>query len=309
MDSSNRKKVVNISMDVEDVYGDVHLLNQHLENLVDFFNNNQIYCDIYLTGIRLAQIEYENPELINKVNSKFINVGYHSNTHSFFLLPMIEEIGYKIEKIEEEFFDVSRMQFYTHKTGGIKLFRKYYDSKMFRCPAFCWTPQYFKYMRKWGMQYTTIDINIKKPIEFMGLTVIPVVEKPLEAIQNIDEIDNILSDYNVVSVYFHPARLLYDQFWDKDSEHKLYDDLIYRTEKVKELIIRLKEKYDIISLNNIDNYITEDDVYLDDAENILSDSMIAKWKWSQLPQNYYNTKHVNELKSEIFSYKPMRIIC
>ena len=159
------------------------------------------------------------------------------------------------------------------------------------------------------MQYTTIDINIKKPIEFMGLTVIPVVEKPLEAIQNIDEIDNILSDYNVVSVYFHPARLLYDQFWDKDSEHKLYDDLIYRTEKVKELIIRLKEKYDIISLNNIDNYITEDDVYLDDAENILSDSMITKWKWSQLPQNYYNTKHVNELKSEIFSYKPMRIIC
>ena len=53
MDTGFRQKIINVSMDIEDIYGDSELLNVLIFDLIDFFNENKLPVDLYISGIRL----------------------------------------------------------------------------------------------------------------------------------------------------------------------------------------------------------------------------------------------------------------
>lgn len=307
MGSSFGQKIINISMDVEDVYGDVRLLNSQLFDLIDFFNETHIPVDIYVSGIRFSTILFENEKNIQKLISEYSNLGYHSNTHSFYPIPTLTEV--QISNNEEHLFSLQKRKFDYSCKGGICDFEKYFSTEMFRCPGLCWTPDYFEYMAHKGFNLTTIDIQYSKPFGYMGLFVLPTNEKPLEAYQLEQDLSQDIEKYEAVSLYFHPARLLYNQFWDKTQERSIYSDSKNRLERLKEMIISLSKKYHIASLKEIKNYYVAVPATLQDKNEIsmfLEKSLVSKWNWSQLPKNFYNPYHIEKCREEFFtivSYK------
>ena len=51
MGSCLRSKIINLSMDIEDIYGDADILNNLLKDFVFFLINQKISCDLYITGV------------------------------------------------------------------------------------------------------------------------------------------------------------------------------------------------------------------------------------------------------------------
>ena len=280
-------------MDIEDVYGDTVKLNALLLDFTEFFKKLAVPCDVYISGIRLDSL---SPDILSYMNcEKYIKLGYHSNTHSFMTIPMMNDMN-SISFAEEHCFDLQKKDFNPHSPGGIIKFRQLSDSPIFRCPNFAWTPSYFKYMKQFGMKYTNIDINYHKPFSFMGITILPVVEKPLETFKEFSEVKEQIERYQAVSIYLHPSRLIYDQFWDKSKQRNVYDNISQRVELVKQLILSVQNEYKTINLHEIDNYYNSDDVLPNnyEAENLILKSMTKKWTWSQLPLNYYSQNHIDD---------------
>lgn len=110
MDTCNRQKIVNISMDIEDIYGDRKILDSILKELILFLQKNDIPCDTYISGIRFSSIR-ENAELMNFLHSGNICCGTHTNTHSFTPVSCMESME-QIRYCEENYFDTEKKYFF-----------------------------------------------------------------------------------------------------------------------------------------------------------------------------------------------------
>ena len=296
MDTRNGQKIVNISMDIEDVYGNHEILNEVLFEFLEFFSESGIPCDVYVSGIRFDSLSLDTLTAFN--SDKYINFGYHSNTHSFVTIPTLNDLN-SISAAEEHYFDL-RNNMFTDKEGGLLTFLRFTKSSLFRCPNFAWTPVYFEYVRQFGMRYTNIDINYHKPFMFMDFVISPVIEKPIEAFNSFSDLNDQIQKYEAVSVYLHPARLIYDQFWDKSIHRNVYDNYIDRIKFVKELFLQINDNYITISLSDLNHYYDQNKLAHDGVDvKLLIESMTKKWKWSQLPSNFYNQNHVDECVSAI----------
>lgn len=307
MDSGNRQKIVNISMDVEDVYGDQELLNNLLADLIDFFCENNIPCDLYITGVKLDLL-VQYPQAFKKLHFPYVKCGFHSNTHSFKPIPCFtdeKEIAFS----EEHYFNIENAKFDNEKTGGIMLFEKHFKNQIFRCPGLCWTPDYFSYISGRGYNYTTIDILYRAPFEFMGITILPTNERPLEAYSSFDELKKNMECYDVVSLYLHPSRLLYDAFWDKQAARSTYENATEKIEILKHILLSLKSDYTLISISEINKYYQTADDIIPFPDELLISSMTSKWTWSQLPKSFYSEYHISKLKYNLCSLKGMRAVC
>lgn len=306
MGTGFRQKIINVSMDIEDIYGDPELLNVLLFDLIDFFNENKLPVDLYISGIRLPAFGCE--EKLKKLVSDYSFAGYHSNTHSFY--PIATLTVEQIPENEEHFFDFENKQFDYACEGGINSFRKYFSTKMFRCPGLCWTPDYFEYMKGKCFELTSIDIHYTKPFGYMGLFILPTNEKPLEAYQSKEELVQDIEKYESVSLYFHPARLVYDQFWDKSQNRNVYPDYKIRVSRLKELIKSLSKDYKIVSIRNMRDYYVDSIPSIEEKNelsSLLEESLVSKWKWSQLPRGYYNPYHIVKCRENSFSIVSYRL--
>lgn len=306
MDSIFGQKIINISMDIEDVYGDRDELNGLIIDLVEFCVRNQIKCDLYISGIRLNTFDKNVLGKLNDNSSEmYIGHGYHSNTHSFITIPEMSEKGLDtISYIEEHKFDVKSKKL-TNNMGGIMEFNKKlsHNSKSFRCPGLCWTKEYFEYMYSKGMRFTTIDINCRKPFKFMGIYIWPTNEKPLEAYQKVEEVEKDVNRYDAVSLYFHPSKLVYSNFWDKYSVREKNKDIKYRINLIKQILLQLKTKYDLVLANELETYYIQSiKCGYEDISAKIMESMVKKWKWSQLPTNFYSEKLIESLKLKFDTY-------
>lgn len=284
MDTSIRPKI-NLSIDVEDVLGDQFLLNSLLYDLIDFCIKHCIPLDIYVSGIKYDLLK-RNPCYQDIFSyEKFINIGYHSNTHSYVTIPELHEENL-IRTFEEHNFDFYRNQI-TDESGGIENFIG--KSDMFRCPGLCWTPLYFNYMSKKQFNYTSIDINYDGILQYNNLTILPVLEKPLESFSDYSELKTALQGKSIVSLYFHPARLLYDNFWDKMKENKrgvirernIYPDSAQRILKLKKVLLNLKNNYELFSIKQIK---VQKKLYPPNTNlvQLFMKSMTSKFLWSQI---------------------------
>lgn len=293
-------------MDIEDVYGNQELLNDLLTDFIEFFCENHIPCDLYISGIKFDLL-VQYPQILEKLCSSYIKCGFHSNTHSFKPISCFadeKEIAFS----EEHYFDIKKAEFDNEKTDGIMLFEKYFKSQMFRCPGLCWTPDYFSYIRDKGYNYTTIDIPYCEPFEFMGITIVPANEKPLEAYNSFEELEKDIEGYDVVSLYMHPSRLLYDAFWDKQSTRNIYENATEKIDTLKSILLSLKSGYKLISVSEINKYYQTTEDVVPFLDELLISSMTSKWTWSQLPKNFYSEYHISKLKDHLCSLKGMRTI-
>ena len=275
---------INISIDVEDVLGNQNLLDSFLYDLIAFCKNNFIPLDIYVSGIKY--------ELLKKAAyykdifsyQEYINVGYHSNTHSYVTIPELHEANL-LKTIEEHAYNFDKKQI-TDKPGGIDNFIG--KSDMFRCPGLCWTPLYFDYMAEKGFKYTSIDINYDGVLQFDDIVIIPVLEKPLEAFYEYFELQSAIQGKSILSLYFHPSRLLYDNFWDKMKENKrgiikernIYPDSEKRIRKLKKILLNLKNDYELFSLNQVK--VQKKHIPTNNLIQLLKESMTSKFSWSQI---------------------------
>lgn len=175
---------------------------------------------------------------------------------------------------------------------------------IFRCPGFCWSPDYFRYMKEKNYRFTTIDINYPKSFQFMGLTVMPVLYKPLEAYENTKELNKDIAEFQAVSVYLHPARLAYDNFWDKKAKRSLQSDIPSRIFHIKEMFLHLKKNCKLIHLYEIKNYYSLSETVSVPVE-IVAKSMTSKWTWSQLPAEFFSLEQILQLHKETDSLKGM----
>ena len=83
-------------MDIEDVYGDTVKLNALLLDFTEFFKKLAVPCDVYISGIRLDSL---SPDILSYMNcEKYIKLGYHSNTHSFMTIPMMNDMNSSLKK-------------------------------------------------------------------------------------------------------------------------------------------------------------------------------------------------------------------
>lgn len=297
-----QKTKINISFDVEDIYGNQALLNDTLYEILSFCNSKKIIVDIYVSAIRYETLK-EHKELMQILKeSNYINVGYHSNSHSFATIPEQNSFD-QLKKTEELCFDFKTEKF-TENDGGILKFQDDLKTKLFRCPGFCWTPDYFSLMKMYNMKYTTIDIDYSLPFKFMDLIIIPTIMKSLEKMKTFQDFDNIV-DGNYKSVYLHPARLIYNHFWDKlknNTYHVLksrdiYPDYKQRIQFVKDLLLYISQNYEIFSLTQLE---FEEKMSMDivSLKKQLSNSMTEKWRWSQITGNIDKDYHVSKLQKE-----------
>lgn len=299
---------INISFDVEDIYGDQFLLNDTLFEILSFCNFNRIVVDVYVSVVRYESLKRHSALMKLCEESNYIHIGYHSNSHSFVTIPEQKSID-DLKKIEEHRFDIIAEKF-TNETGGIVGFQQENKTKLFRCPGFCWTADYFEFMRLWKMRYTTIDIDYQKPFKFMNLVIVPVQMRSLEKIKSMDEFDALIQgEYK--SVYLHPARLVYNHFWDKlksNTYHILESREIYlnyseRVVFIKRLLLYIYQHYEIFSLTQIQFKKIDGITYLKEYNEIASlkekllNSMIDKWNWSQITGNIDRNYHVDKIKS------------
>ena len=290
MGSTQRSKMINLSMDIEDVYGDTNILNALLQDLINFLSFYRIPCDLYITGIRLETLTWLNDFLSSTPDAaKYIHVGYHSNTHSFKIIPVISLQGIEhISFIEERKYDF-HLDIFSDKEGGILKFQKHFkQSKCFRCPAFCWSAEYFSYMRSKDMLFSTMDISYNVPFGYLDMTVLPVCKKPLEAYTDWNSLKEDIEPFETVSLYVHPARLIYDNFWDKCMTRNIYNDCRRRIDHFKQMIMALNNSFQMITIEEINNYYKITDHQLPDAQRLLCDSLISSWHWGRLPVNFYS---------------------
>lgn len=293
---------INISFDVEDIYGDQKLLNNTLFDLLNFCEENKIYVDVYISAIK---IPYLSPDIINLLQkSKYITPGYHSNSHSFITIPEQNSMK-ELKESEEHIFDINNEEL-TEEKGGIYTYLKYFSPTIFRCPGYCWTPDYFEFMQEYGFSSTTIDIDYDDAFSYKGITVIPTLIKALEKITDFEDIDFNLQNYSIKSVYLHPARLIYDHFWDKmknNSYHIVTDRNVYpnmkdRINLIKDLFLYLKNNYSLFSAASakFQNKQQEpDDLNL--LKSKLQESMVSKWGWSQILKPVDKNYHLSKLET------------
>lgn len=298
-----KNQKINISFDIEDIYGDQELLNNTLLDLLSFCDKNKISVDVYISAIK---IPFLSEKIINLLKiSKYLVPGYHSNSHSFLTIPEQNSME-ELEKSEEYTFDIDAEKL-TEEKGGIHSYLRYFSPTIFRCPGYCWTPDYFEFMEKYGFSSTTIDIDYEEIFSYKGITVIPTLIKALEKITIYEDLDLYLQNCSVKSVYLHPARLIYDHFWDKmknNSYHIINDRNIYpnmneRIQLIKELFLHLKNNYTLISAADIK--FQKDQKNSDDLKlltNKFRESMISKWGWSQILQPINKTYHLNKLETD-----------
>ena len=302
MGTCNRQKIVNISMDIEDIYGDRKILDNILKDLILFLQENNIPCDMYISGIRFSSIR-ENAGLVQLLHSSNICCGTHTNTHSFTPVSCMESME-QIRYCEENHFYTEKKVFLPGHRSGMLLAEEEFSPVIFRCPGFCWSPNYFRYMTEKNYQFTTIDIKYPKPFQFMGLTVMPIVYKPLEAYENTGELNRDIAGFQAVSVYLHPARLAYDNFWDKKARRSLQSDIPSRICHIKEMFLHLKKNCKLIHLSEIKGYSSVSRTVSVPAE-IVAESMISKWTWSQLPAGFFSLEQILQVHKETDSLRGM----
>lgn len=304
-----KKAFINISFDVEDIYGNQNLLNKSLYDLLQFCDNNKIHVDVYISAIKYSFIKNDNALVNILKNSNYINVGYHSNTHSFYTISEQDSIE-KLKSIEEYDFDFNSEKL-TTKSGGIKTFLNDFKTSFFRCPGYCWTPDYFDFMKSYGLTTTTIHINSNDIFSYKGIIIIPTLITPLEKIKSIKEINFYLQNVNFLSLYLHPARLIYNHFWDKLKENTyhilkerfIYADYEQKIKFIKALFIHLKENYNLFSASDISlvNYVKQKNNT--EFEMKLKNSMVSKWNWSQILTPVNTSYHLEKFKIDMNSLK------
>lgn len=294
---------INISFDVEDIYGDQDLLNNTLLDLLTFCDENKIYVDVYISAIK---IPFLSEEIINLLKeSKYLVPGYHSNSHSFLTIPEQNSME-ELEKSEEYTFDIN-VEEITEEKGGIHSYLKYFSPTSFRCPGYCWTPDYFEFMGKYGFSSTTIDIDYSDVFSYKNITVIPTLITALEKITSFSDLDLNLQNCSVKSIYLHPARLIYDHFWDKmknNSYHIITDRNVYpnmneRIKLMKDLFLYLKNNYTLFSASDVQFQKNQKEVgALDFLSKKLQESMVSKWGWSQILLPINKPYHLNKLETD-----------
>ena len=289
MGSCLRSKIINLSMDIEDIYGDADILNNLLKDFVFFLINQKISCDLYITGVRLDSLLWINDFLDSSDTERHIHIGYHSNTHTFKTIPELSLQGIKrISLAEESKYDFLSGCFLKEKGGILRFQDIFQQSLCFRCPAFCWTTEYFTYMASKNMLYTTMIISQCRPFNYLSLIVLPVLEKPLEAYSNVDNLMADIEQYEAVSLYFHPARLVYDNFWDKCIRRNIYQDFQKRIDKLKTFVVELNNSFQMISIEETNNYYRTTEKRIYEAEKLLCESLVQSWQWSRLPAGFYS---------------------
>lgn len=294
---------INISFDVEDIFGDKVLLNETLLDILEFCDSQQIPIDIYITAIRFSSIK-ENEKLLNLLHgSNYINVGYHSNTHSFKTIPEQNSFS-KLKNIEVYDFNISTKSF-TKNKGGIETFSSEINPIAFRCPGFCWTPDYFDLMSEYKINHTTIDIKYDYIFKFKNTIVLPVYNKALEKMESENELVTFIGKKEFLSVYLHPARLIYNHFWDKLKENtyhvltsrECYVDYKTRIGKIKELFLVLKRNFRLFSIKQLKfNPEITSEYERQILQEKLLESMDEKWGWSQILTPIDENYHKNKLK-------------
>lgn len=299
----------NLSLDVEDVYGDAGLLHDVLEDLCIFCEDERIYCDLYITGIKFEQLRTERPRLLAFIEqAAYLEVGYHSNTHSFHTIPVMtvgmtgEQAG-SLCDYEERRFDVGSGVF--SGQGGIRSMKESLTLKGFRAPNYAWTPQYLTYIRKHDLRIHTMDIPFYEPFFFMDFLHLPVVSKPLEAMLDMKEITGRLQSFTVASLFLHPSRIVYTQFWDKQRHREIHPDWKGRLALVKQIFKALSGQYELIGLRYLqDRYSAahKTPVIREQAEELLLSAMTGKWGWSQLPKGFYNREAVELCKAAAHTF-------
>lgn len=293
---------INISFDIEDIYGDQNLLNKMLFDLLVFCNNNRICIDAYISAIKLPFLSEDIIKLLKK--SKYINPGYHSNSHSFLIIPEQNSME-ELIRSEEFFFDLKTKKL-TNEKGGIFSYLNHFSPTSFRCPGYCWTPDYFELMNMYGFRATTIDIDYPNVFLYKGIAVIPTQIKALEKIYNTEELSFSLQNSSVKSVYLHPARLVYNHFWDKMknnsyhivTERNIYSDMNERISLIKKLFLFLRDNYTLFSASDIEiQQIISDTNELNLLRTKLRESMFSKWRWSQILMPINKEYHLNKLET------------
>ncbi len=294
---------INISFDVEDILGDKVLLNETLLDILEFCDFQQIPIDIYITAMRFSSIK-ENENLLNLLrSSNYINVGYHSNTHSFKTIPEQNSFS-KLKNIEKYDFDILTKSFNKNK-GGIETFSSEINPIAFRCPGCCWTPDYFDLMDEYKINHTTMDIKYDKVFKFKNTIVLPVYNKALEKIESEKELAASIGKKEFLSVYLHPARLIYNHFWDKLKENtyhvltsrECYVDYKVKIEKIKELFLVLKTNFLLFSIRQLSFKPEITSEYEKQSfQKKLLESMTEKWGWSQILAPIDEDYHINKLK-------------
>lgn len=302
------KSKMNISFDVEDIFGDTVLLNETLLDILEFCDSKQIPTDVYITAMRFSSMK-ENEKLLNLLHSsKYINIGYHSNTHSFKTIPEQNSFS-KLKNIEEYDLNISTKSFNKNK-GGIKTLSSEVNLIAFRCPGFCWTPDYFDLMLEYEINHTTIDIKYDKVFKYKNTIVLPVYNKAIEKLESENELIAAIGQKEFLSVYLHPARLIYNHFWDKLKENtyhiltsrEIYDDYKIRIEKIKELFLVLKRDFSLFSIRQLSFRPEVTSEYEKQfLQEKLLESMTEKWGWSQILTPIDKDYHINKLKHDFDS--------
>lgn len=306
MDTCHGQKIVNLSMDIEDVFGDKELLDSVFTDILLFLTDNEIPCDLYISGIRF-DIMRSNSDLLHLLHSsKFIRCGTHTNTHSFTPISCMKNTE-EIRFCEESHFDTASKSFLAGKKSGIGLIEAEFDPDIFRCPGFCWSPDYFEYMKAKNYRYTTIDINYPNPFQFMGLIIMPVIYKPLEVFRSSEELYKQISGFNAVSVYLHPSRLIYDNFWDKKVQRNTYKDITNKVSFIKKIFLYLKANFNMISLSDLGNHCIENNSMTLTIDEVIN-SIMTKWSWSQLPNHFFSSSQINCIRENHKTLRELKVI-
>ena len=82
-----KNQKINISFDIEDIYGDQELLNNTLLDLLSFCDKNKISVDVYISAIKIPFLSEKiinllkiSKYLANKYNGLYIDVDGYSNS-------------------------------------------------------------------------------------------------------------------------------------------------------------------------------------------------------------------------------------
>lgn len=280
-------------MDVEDVLGDQIKLLEMLKDLTFFCEIKEIPCDLYISGIKLQLLQDLDLKFIEQLNTMdFVKVGYHGNTHSY--LPVVtltdgDNTQNNLALVENSRFNIEERKL-VNEIGGLSLFKKFFNSRIYRSPGLCWSPMYFEFMKNNGFDLTSIDIDFDKSFSCYGITFLPVEEKPLESFTSAEDVVKSIQGKTEVSLYLHPAKLLYNQFWDKSDQRNIWPDYDSRINRIKELFLYFKDEFHLFNIDSLD--VKKSDYV--DLRRVFMQSMLSKWRWSQLPRNYFNERHVVE---------------
>ncbi|MDV3429062.1 MAG: hypothetical protein LIR50_18880 [Bacillota bacterium] len=306
---------INLSMDVEDILGDPYLNNSVIEEICAFCHKEKIYCDLYMTGMRYEQLDDTNNDLINFIESSdYLEIGYHTNTHSFKTIPQItfnmdmDEIN-AIKLYEERKYNPIDDTF--SSSGGLSKMKSRLKLVGFRAPNYAWTPQFLKYIHSYDFKVNTMDIKFNKAFLFMDMLNLPVISKPLEAMLSLDEVEDSLKGYEAVSLFLHPSRIIYDEFWDKKKERGIHSDWQDRLKNVEYIFKQLSMKYELVGLKYL-NYSYHNNTTMkfasDSAFELLSNSIKSKWTWSQLPKYFFDKKAIELCRIYSNTFMPVNLL-